>query len=319
MNETDYDGHSNRLYCENCATPIGEDDLCCPNCYETIFAEGEAFITRDSPLPVGWDQSFTEWPLTGIKFPPETTMVLDGGPGTGKTTILMMMGPDAIWSTEQKVPALARRIHQLGVPEDGIRLRQIGGAVVTPDLDNYTLGVDSITSAKLGEQWYHDLVEWASTPNKSRRLIAILQNVKAGVYAGGADIPHGADLCIHLERDHSTGLMVMSVWKNRHGGLVTRYYSLGLRVGRPEFIGAIAIRNTGDGPRICDPKDKGSVMIKADDLPCNTYCGSGAPLMWWEVAERFCVDNRICWHGEEMISHAEGCPAFPSPVDDEPG
>jgi len=297
-----------RLFCDNCGSAWQSDAVSCLNCGHEEYTEDGAYIRPGSPRPARDNTRIDIWPLTGLKFPSETPMVLDGGPGTGKTTMLMLMQPNGIWSTEQKVPALTDRLHDLGIPESGIEIKQVKGKYPVPDQNNYLLGVDSITSASMGEEWYHELIEWSTEPEAGRRLVAILQNIKAGVYAGSAELPHGADICVHLERDWVTGLCIAEVWKNRHGALMTRYYSVGETVTRPDFNGPYALKNSKEGPRICEAGSRGSVYAEHDDSRCKAYVGCDKKnLIWEHIAARFTIDNGICWRGPNPV-HVEGCP-----------
>lgn len=215
--------------CYNCALPITEPGLTvCPRCHGTDIDDRRSRPTNYGP------RGYIELPhpMTNLRMKKGGTMLLSGGPGSGKTTICLAARPKIISSSEQEneeVAAIWYRVHK----DDPCPI--VSSCLTWEELE------DDLLQLSEGELGVVDSIsQLASGPESSKILsrairairakgalaIFITQYTKEGEMLGPNELRHMVDVVASIPDDPS-GLRRLAVQKNRFGPIFAQYFSIG--------------------------------------------------------------------------------------------
>lgn len=223
--------------------------------YDISLVQGPEETRRISTGDAGFDR------VLGGGLVPNGVVAIDGPPGIGKSTLLLMTaanitrrgGGVLIATGEETVKQVGATARRLGANVSGLRvfatqsldqvfeelrLLKAAGFVV------HLLIVDSVqamrvarVSSPIGSQWMvgavgEDLRQYAKDPGSELAVIAVSQVTKDGLMAGPKALEHAVDTVLSFGRDESD-LRYARTKKNRFGavGEIAQYEmtSRGLR------------------------------------------------------------------------------------------
>lgn len=214
--------------CYNCAFPVLGDVSVCPRCGGSDIDERRSRPGRYAPR----DHIELPHPWSRLKMKKGGTLLLSGGPGSGKSTICVAAGPTIISSSEQEneeVAAIWYRVHKdLPAPilSTCTSWEELEDDLMT--LGEGELGlVDSISQLASGPTTPLILKRAVKQIREKGALaIFITQYTKNGEMLGPNELRHMVDVVATIP-DDPFGLRRLSVEKNRFGALFTQYFSLG--------------------------------------------------------------------------------------------
>jgi energy-coupling factor transporter ATP-binding protein EcfA2 len=234
----------NSRVCYNCALPIHEKDIqVCPRCGGSDIDDRRARPWKHElrevvTLPHPWGK---------LSLKKGGTILLSGGPGSGKSTICTAAKPSMICSSEQEVEEVAAIWYRVNPDE---KSPMLSSCTSWEELEDDLLGlgdgdlgiIDSISQ----------LANGPGTSNIMRRSIARIRSVgamaifvtqytKDGDMFGPNELRHLVDVVASIP-DDPTGLRRLAVSKNRFGNLFSTYFSLtGKGVKEQEFKWAYSV------------------------------------------------------------------------------
>jgi hypothetical protein len=218
--------------CVACGGKRAEPDLARP----TIDVPNDV-IRFDFP----WD--LLPWPTQG-------TVVVEGGPGSGKSSLADLLEPELYMSREMEpkvVGAVGRRIKPR---HEGILVKMVKNAEmierILADTKKGPVVMDSLTalpSMKEALIAAHLVNTWAKKHNE--RALAIVQVNKSGEGAGFMQIPHLFDTVVELAPD-PWGMRIFRVTKSRWCSVASRYWTFNDKgkIGRPSFDAAYSVEGS---------------------------------------------------------------------------
>jgi hypothetical protein len=286
--------------------------------------DGQAVLRAGGPAPLVPEGKTPGWPLEGVVVPPGNIICISGEPGSGKTTLVYQFGPNVADSTEQVIAVMAARYRQVNKsPGQSIHLRA-GRDPLPPPPGDGTWSQDSVSNLSDGENWYKEtFFDWVHCSGAFKRDlgrkrwgIAVLQATKAGEYRGTAEVPHLADICVHLAEDDDLGLHMAERWKDRYNPEGRTYYELGETITKPEFSGIFGVKNDSPGFKFIPDWSRSSSWFP-DDL-VNPGCKAVASIpegrtpQWSRrkrdsvvpsPAERFCHIHDVCYRSSLGVWH----------------
>ena len=237
----------NRIYCYNCGTPWNKEEVICPKCGST---QSSKMIARPV-MKTDQDYQTFSFPWNMIPWPPQGSVCVFGGPGTGKSSISSLIKPKW-WITKEQEPKPAShmfdRLTSGWMPE----IAAVDNADEVEDLlMNIKKGpivIDSLTAFGLKDSLRiaHLVVNW--TRGNNDRSLSILQATQGGGAAGYTEIPHLYDAVINVSID-PWGVRCFRIHKSRWSGLENAYFTFdenGL-ITQPEFNAAYTVEgNAGE-------------------------------------------------------------------------
>jgi hypothetical protein len=233
-----------QFYCYRCGTPWEEQAMICTACGGTDRAQEQARPT----ITVEHEVEHFEFPWNDLGWPLQGSVVLYGGPGSGKSSISSKIRPTNWISKEMDPKPLSQMLRRVCPgPMPAIWMVQNAKDVgrVLGQITKGPLVLDSLTS--LGQQdallAAHMLTDWCKHYND--RVLAILQVNKSGEGAGYMQIPHLFDTVVELAKD-TMGLRLMNVPKSRWSGLSSKYWTFD-KAGQiviPKFQAAYSVEGT---------------------------------------------------------------------------
>ncbi len=187
------------------------------------------------------------FPLDRLLLQRGGTVLLSGGPGSGKTTICTAILPTMISSSEQEVEQVAATWWRVNPDAGPPRLSSCATwGELEEDLAELGAGeigiVDSISQLASGAGAAEIL---RKSVRRIRRVgamaIFIAQYTKDGDMLGPNELRHLVDVVAAIP-DDPTGMRRVAVSKNRFGALFSTYFSIGERgVERQEFRWAYSV------------------------------------------------------------------------------
>ena len=218
----------NRRVCFRCAFPISDSSIMiCPRCKTEDIDVRRAMPKKTEPrkatsLPFPWDK---------LSLPQGGTVLLSGGPGSGKTTICIGANPTLYITTEQEIEQVGDNWYRL---HDNLHAPLITNCYTWENLDEDLIGldedalviVDSVSQFVSGPE-SADVVKQVieKVRDAQARCIFIAQFRKDGVMLGPNELNHQVDVLATIP-DDKTGMRRLAVTKNRFGGLFTNYFAL---------------------------------------------------------------------------------------------
>ena len=166
-------------------------------------------------------------PWQMIPWPPQGSVCIFGGAGTGKSSISSLIKP-RWWITKEQEPKPAshmfNRLTCSWMPE----IAAVDNADEVDDLlldiKEGPIVIDSLTAFGLKESLRiaHSIVNW--TRGNNERSLSILQATHQGTAAGYTEIPHLFDAVINTSVD-PWGVRCFRIHKSRWSGLENAYYT----------------------------------------------------------------------------------------------
>ena len=235
-------------FCFACGTPWRQTEIQCPACGGMDRALQEA----RPHLEVPGDAKSFPGPWAIVPWPRQGTVVLFGGPGTGKSSLAGLLRP-TLWITREQEPkpvgAMFRRLmnddympkvvyaESAQDVEDHLQITT-DGPVVLDSLTAFGLK-DGMIAAKM-------IVDWARERND--RCLAIGQVNKGEQIAGYNTIPHLFDAVISVTPD-PWGVRAFRVTKSRWSPLGASYWRFNKagQIDVPDFPAAYSVEgNAGN-------------------------------------------------------------------------
>lgn len=234
---------SQKAYCYRCGSPWPTDAIACPACRSTDKSFGEARPVVSTPdnsvrFPFPWD--LLPWPKQG-------TACIVGGPGSGKSSLCLLLGPSLYLSREMEpkvIGSIARRVRpDLEVPkivmvetadDVEIALRDVTkGPIILDSATALETPKDALRAAKIVDSW---------AKKHDERAAVIIQINKSGESAGFMQIPHLFDTVVELDPD-PWGVRALRVPKSRWTSTGARYWTFDEKgqIGRPRFDAAYSV------------------------------------------------------------------------------
>lgn len=214
--------------CFHCAMPIHEETLrVCPRCGSTDIDARRARPTfrgtRESvELPHPWKR---------LALRKGGTIVLSGGPGSGKTTICTAARPNLISTSEQEIEEVAAVCNRVNPGEECPTITSVSNwEELEEDIETLAEGqlgiVDSISQLASGPRSAFIMRRTIEkVRSRGAMVIFVTQYTKDGEMFGPNELRHLVDVVSNIPED-KTGLRRLSVTKNRFGGLFSTYFSL---------------------------------------------------------------------------------------------
>ena len=229
-------------YCYRCGTPWHPEDVCCAACGGSDQATEQARPTQ----AVTGDVATFPGPWELVPWPSQGTVVLFGGPGSGKSSLAAQLSP-TLWLTKEQQPKPVGAMFRRLLPNAPMPLVAVvdSASDVARHLNSLSVGpivVDSLTALGLTEGLAvaHEVVSWAQRRND--RALAICQVVKGDVIAGYNAIPHLFDAVAHVGADRQ-GVRALRISKSRWSPLGTQYWQFSAegQISDPEFTAAYSV------------------------------------------------------------------------------
>lgn len=221
----------NRRLCFHCALPIGDPGIeICPRCGSQDISERSARPHQTNQdylptLPFPWNQQ---------RLRPGSTVLLSGGPGSGKTSSCIKLNPTAYITTEQEVQQVSHAWYRL-MPDQ--KPPVISNCYSMEQLDEDLMGlaegeigvIDSISQFADGihsSRIMKKVIERAR--DQGAIIIFIAQFTKAGEMKGPNMLNHMVDVICKIPQD-DLGLRQLKAEKNRGGDLWSQYFTFNER------------------------------------------------------------------------------------------
>ncbi len=215
--------------CYRCALPILENAASCPRCGST-----DIDTRRSRPANYG-QRGFVELPhpMRNLRMKKGGTMLLSGGPGSGKTTICMATKPKIVSSSEQENEEVASIWYRVHGNDEEVPI--ISTCTTWEELEEDLLQlaegelgvVDSISQLASGPESSKILSRAIrSIREKGAIAIFITQYTKDGDMLGPNELRHMVDVVSSIPDDPS-GMRRLAVHKNRFGPIFAQYFSIG--------------------------------------------------------------------------------------------
>lgn len=237
---------SNERVCFDCGAPVNDPSIAsCPVC-----SSGDLSDRHARPTHIAKRKTLTlPHPWSRLKLPPGATVLLSGGPGSGKTTICLKLKPTLYDTSEQSVQDVAASYHR--VVGGGFSEVPLIGTIssweeLEEDVDGMTgkdIGVVDSISALAAPHHIAKIASKVITKVRrvGARLIFIAQYTKDGEMLGPNELRHLVDVTAEIPNDR-TGQRRLAITKNRFGPLFTQYFELDADgVKEPEFPYAYSI------------------------------------------------------------------------------
>ena len=214
----------NRIYCYSCGTPWDQEEIICAKCGATQKSDQ---IARPV-MKTDEDYKKYEGPWSMIPWPPQGSVCIYGGAGTGKSSISALIRPEW-WITKEQEPKPASHMFNRLTPGWMPKIAAVDNADEVDELlrtliDRGPIVVDSLTAFGLKESLSiaHSIVNW--TRRTSERSLCILQATQQGGAAGYTEIPHLFDAVVNTSID-PWGVRCFRIKKSRWSGLENSYYT----------------------------------------------------------------------------------------------
>ena len=233
-----------QFYCYRCGTPWQDQALICDECGGT----DRAAETARPSITVDNDIETFDFPWEEIEWPTQGSVVLYGGPGSGKSSIASKVKPTNWLSKEmdpKPVGRMLRRVCPGPVPAIWMVHSAKDVGVALSQITKGPIVLDSLTALGMQEALLaaHMLIDWCKHYND--RVLAILQINKSGEGAGYMQIPHLFDTVVELNKD-DMGLRLLNVPKSRWSGLTSKYWTFDNKgqIIMPKFSAAYSVEGT---------------------------------------------------------------------------
>lgn len=213
----------NRVYCYSCGTPWNMEEIICQKCGATV----KSTMVARPVLKTSEDYERYKGPWQMIPWPPQGSVCIFGGAGTGKSSIASLIKP-RWWITKEQEPKPASQMFNRLTPN---WMPEIAAVDNADEVDNLLLSIkegpiviDSLTAFGLKESLRiaHSVVNW--TRGNNQRSLSILQATHQGTAAGYTEIPHLFDAVINTSVD-PWGVRCFRIHKSRWSGLENAYYT----------------------------------------------------------------------------------------------
>jgi len=234
----------NRVYCYNCGTPWNMEEVICQKCGAVVKSEK---IARPV-LKVSEDYQRYAGPWQMIPWPPQGSVCIFGGAGTGKSSISSLIRP-RWWITKEQEPKPASHMFNRLTPGWMPEIAAVDNADEVDDLlldiKEGPIVIDSLTAFGLKDSLRiaHSIVNW--TRGNNERSLSILQATHQGTAAGYTEIPHLFDAVINTSID-PWGVRCFRIHKSRWSGLENAYYTFDDKgqIVSPEFDAAYTVEGS---------------------------------------------------------------------------
>jgi hypothetical protein len=215
----------NRVYCYNCGSPWDQEEVICQKCGST---QDSNMIARPV-LKTEEDYERYSGPWSMIPWPPQGSVCIFGGAGTGKSSISSLIRPKW-WITKEQEPKPASHMFNRLTPGWMPKIAAVDDADEVDELlrdlrhGDGPIVVDSLTAFGLKDSLRiaHAIVNW--TRGNNERSLSILQATHQGTAAGYTEIPHLFDAVINTSID-PWGVRCFRIKKSRWSGLENSYYT----------------------------------------------------------------------------------------------
>ena len=233
-----------QFYCYRCGSPWEDEALICGACGGTDRAAESARPT----VSVEHDVEMFDFPWNELGWPLQGSVVLYGGPGSGKSSIASKIKPTNWLSKEMDPKPVARMLRRVcpgPIPAIWMVHNSKDVGRVLSQITKGPVVLDSLTALGMQDALLaaHMLVDWCKHYND--RVLAILQVNKSGEGAGYMQIPHLFDTVVELDKD-AMGLRLMNVPKSRWSGLSSKYWTFDNKgtIVVPDFEAAYSVEGT---------------------------------------------------------------------------
>lgn len=217
----------NRRVCFECSRPVpDENDEICPYCGSQDIDERHARPSKTEPIVI----PTAPFPWNHQALRHGCTLILTGGPGSGKTSSCIKLDPKLYVTTEQEIQEVAHAWYRL-MPH---RPAPLISNVYAPhelyeDLAFLEAGeigvVDSISQFSDGPEASKIMKKVIEeTRRKGAILIFIAQFTKAGDMKGPNMLNHMVDAIVEIP-DDPLGMRQLTAKKNRFGDLWSQYFT----------------------------------------------------------------------------------------------
>jgi hypothetical protein len=237
----------NRVYCYNCGTPWGKEEILCRRC-------GGRDVSKLIARPIqktSEDFNRYEGPWSMLPWPPQGSVCVYGGAGTGKSSIAALVRPKW-WITKEQEPKPASFMFRRLTADHMPTIAAVDNAEEVENiLNTITEGpivLDSLTAFGLRDSLHiaHMVVNW--TRGKNSRSLSIMQANQSGGASGYAEIPHLFDAVINVEVD-PWGVRCFRIQKSRWCGLENTYFTFDDtgKIIRPTFTASYTVEGDSGG------------------------------------------------------------------------
>lgn len=229
-------------YCYECGNPWPKEHLVCLSCGSSLRENENA-----RPMRASKDDAIRyPWPWNNLPWPPQGSVGLIGGPGSGKSSLAALIKPK-VWLSIEMEPKLIGNIVRRITPDHMPLIRMVRNsrdvAEALRDIFEGPVALDSATAMEsLGEALAASqvMVSWAKERND--RSLTIVQVNKAGEAAGFMKIPHLFDTTAEVSPE-DYGLRTLNYSKSRWAGLDTTYFTFDGKgqISMPPFDAAYSV------------------------------------------------------------------------------
>lgn len=231
------------LWCYDCGYAVPVDVISCPACGGGDITDGP---TRPE-VEIQREADAFPWPWELLSFPPGFALVLNGGPGLGKTSLAALLRPQH-WLTNEMQPAEVGAFMRRIAPGARVPMvhithdpDEVAGALLAAGRGDL-LVIDSVTGLGLegGPVALRAMRGWAQ--RNAGRVVAINQVAKDDRGAGRMRLAHDPDVVAYVRGDVA-GRRRLDVTKNRGGRLFSAVYTFDKRgqLALPSFKGAYSV------------------------------------------------------------------------------
>ena len=235
-----------RKYCYQCGHPWDDGQIACPKCGSMDFESG----TSRPTIMVEGDHERFGGPWQLLPWPPQGTVGMYGGPGSGKSSLASMINPK-IWISKEQEPRPIADMWRRVRPD--VEMPEIKMVNSSADVERALVGctrgpvvLDSATALGLQEGLAaaYILSEWAKT--HAERVLIIIQVTSDGSAAGYNEIPHLVDAVVNIAPD-PWGVRAFRIEKSRWSPLDQMYWSFS-KTGQIEIPTFEAAYSVEGGP-----------------------------------------------------------------------
>lgn len=222
-----------RQLCGSCGEPRAAEALACHGCGSSEWTVGVVYPTRAPVLPT----TTLPWPWVALgNWPEGSTVALDGSPGSGKSSLAALLKPSALATSEETAQQAMATFSRLAGVAPGEAWSGAPTLLVAETVEELQMRMNATMLEGLlvldSLSWLRGdqtaallmLIEWARAA-KGRRVLIIVGHRKDGGALGASEVFHLTQVNCSVTMDEA-GNRLLTVRKNRHGGLDSRYFRL---------------------------------------------------------------------------------------------